>query len=211
MILGGMTYRAVKNRVAVHMNRLPVRKEGALAILAERGVTPIDVDMRALALACVGTSAFKRGAHPKDAPGIIDCSGLIKWLFGQRGIWLPRRSIQQFLFKGEEVALADARAGDVIFRKGRINYHDDAGNLVGHVGILIDNTTVVQARNSTHGIVTMPLEEFIANDTFTGVRRFIPKDEEVITFQIADDSPLFIETEDDILWAVRQHSHNPNA
>src|SRR3989338_8780587 len=92
-----MEYRAVGNRCAVILNslRLPHSREETLAILNHKGFTVVEVDIIALARQCIGTSRYRRGARPSEAPAVVDCSSFIKWLYAQRGIWLPRRSIQQ--------------------------------------------------------------------------------------------------------------------
>ena len=132
-----MEYRAVGNRCAVALNslRLPISRKETLTILGNKGFALIEVDIIALARQCIGTSQYRRGARLFEAPVIVDCSSFVKWLYAQRGIWLPRRSIQQREL-GEVVNLEELVVGDVIFISGSIDYyHDDPANGVGHVGI----------------------------------------------------------------------------
>lgn len=162
----------------------------------------IKVDIVALARQCISTSQYRRGARPSEAPAIVDCSSFIKWLYAQRGIWLPRRPIQQHEL-GETINLDELIAGDVVFVSGRIDYyHDDPTNGVGHVGIATGDGTVVHAANKKIHITETPIGEFLDKTTFRGARRYIPKDIEVLTFETPPDRE--IEIMDDIKWIVLQ-------
>src|SRR3989338_2904939 len=111
-----MEYRAVRNRCAVDLNSfdLPISRGEALAILAGKGFRIIEVDLVALARECIGKSRYWRGARPSQAPAVVDCSSFMKWLYGERGIWLPRLSIEQRAF-GEAVNFIDIIAHDLFF------------------------------------------------------------------------------------------------
>jgi hypothetical protein len=120
-----MEYRAVKQRCAVDLVRLslPISEEAALNILQSKGFVALDIDLIALARTCIKRSGYRRGAQASEAPSVVDCSSFIKWLYGERGIWLPRRTIQQRNL-GEAVDLDHLCAGDVVFTSGRINYYE---------------------------------------------------------------------------------------
>lgn len=201
-----MEYHAVRNRCAVSLDslRLPISREEALVILNEKGFTVTEVDIIALARQCVATSRYRRGARPSEAPTIVDCSSFTKWLYGQRGIWLPRRSIQQREL-GVAVNLEELVAGDVVFTSGWINYYyDDPANGVGHVGIATGDGTVIHATNSKMGVGVLEssLNEFTEESKFRGIRRYIPKDREVLTFETPSDRE--VEIADDIRWILLQ-------
>lgn len=199
-----MEYRAVGNRCAVILNSLdlPTSREDTLAILNRSGFLLVEVDIVACARECIGISEYRRGAKPSEAPLIVDCSSFIKWLYAQRGIWLPRRSIQQREL-GESVSLSELIAGDIVFVSGWIDYyHDDPTNGVGHVGIATGEGTVVHAAGRKTNVVETPLEEFIGESKFRGARRFIPKGVEVLTLQTPPERE--VEIADDIRWIVLQ-------
>jgi cell wall-associated NlpC family hydrolase len=127
---------------------------------------------------------------------------LIKWLYGQRGIWLPRRSIQQRAL-GQAVELHELREGDVVFTSGRINYYDtDPSCGVGHVGIATGEGTIVHAANSRVGIIETTVEDFISGEKLRGIRRYVPKDSEVVT--VTTPPQREVETSDDIQWILLQ-------
>ncbi len=199
-----MEYRAVGNRCAVVLDtlRLPISREETLAILDYQGFAMVNVDIIALARQCISRSKYRRGAKPSEAPTVVDCSSFIKWLYGRRGIWLPRRSIQQREL-GEVVNFDELVAGDVIFVSGWIDYyHDDPANGVGHVGIYTGDKTVIHAANEEANIMESPLDTFVGNTKFRGARRYIPKDEEVLTFETPPTKE--VEMADDIRWIVLQ-------
>ena len=199
-----MEYRAVGNRCAVVLNSLclPTSRKETFTILANKGFVLVEVDIVVLARQCIATSRYRRGSRLFEAPTVVDCSSFIKWLYAQRGIWLPRRSIQQREL-GETVNLDELVAGDVIFVSGWIDYyHDDPTNGVGHVGIATGDGTVVHAADRKANVVETPLDKFVGKTKFRGARRYIPEGVEVLTLEI----PLNREVEiaDDIRWIILQ-------
>ncbi|MBI2483001.1 C40 family peptidase [Candidatus Uhrbacteria bacterium] len=199
-----MEYRAAGSRCAVILDalHLPISRETALAILTGNGFVLVEVDIVALARQCTRTSQYRRGARLSEAPANVDCSSFVKWLYAQRGIWLPRRSIQQ-LALGQQISPNELVAGDVVFVSGWIDYyHDDPAHGVGHVGIATGNETIVHAAGSTVGVVETPLDQFIGKTKFRGARRYIPIDVEVLTLETPPQRE--VEISDDIRWIVLQ-------
>lgn len=153
-----MIFRAVGNLCAVHFDslKLPVPQLEALRLLKGKGFETIEVNILKLAKRCVGRARYRRGARLIEAPLVFDCSSLIKWLYAQHGIWLPRRSIQQ-REAGVPVALKEVMAGDLVFIAGALSYFfDDPSDGVGHVGIMTDKETVIHAANSKVGVIESP-------------------------------------------------------
>lgn len=199
-----MDYRAVGNRCAVDLGALdlPISSGVVLDMLKDKNFHLLQVDLIALARECIGTSIYRRGARPSEAPKIVDCSSFVKWLYAQRGIWVPRRSIQQREL-GEEVQLAEVMAGDIIFISGCIDYYlDDPSDGVGHVGIATDNGTVIHAANKKLNVVESSLEKFVGKAKFRGAKRYMPKNRDVLTFEIPPERE--IEIADDVRWIILQ-------
>jgi hypothetical protein len=199
-----MNYRAVSNRCAVHLPslNLPISAEDTLIILREKGFKVLDVDVVALARTCIKTSTYRRSARPSEAPVVVDCSSFIKWLYGQCGIWLPRRSIQQREI-GTPVPINEVSAGDVVFVSGWIDYyHTNPKDGVGHVGIATGEETVIHAANRNVGVIEICLERFVDETNFRGIRRYIPREQGVLILE----TPLEreVETSDDLRWIVLQ-------
>lgn len=199
-----MEHRAVGKRCAVVFDHLwlPISNTTALTILVRMGFRVIDVDCIALARQCMGTSLYRRGARLLEAPAVVDCSSFVKWLYAQRGIWLPRRSIQQRAF-GEVVHSKQCIAGDLIFVSGCIDYYDDdPTDGVGHVGMATGDGTVIHAANSTANVVETQLEAFMSGGKFRGMRRYVPQGVEVVTLETPTERE--VEVADDIRWVVLQ-------
>lgn len=203
-----MTYRAVGNRCAVNLDsfHLPISREETRSVLKQAGFTMIEIDMVTLARQCIGASQYRRGARPSEAPMVVDCSSFIKWLYGMRGIWLPRRSIQQYEL-GEAVDDFDEIiAGDAVFMSGRIDYyHDDPADGIGHVGMATGEGTVIHAAGKKVGVIESSLDNFVNfvdKTKFRGVRRYVPTGAEVLTFETPPNRE--VETADDIKWIILQ-------
>lgn len=199
-----MDYRAVNGRCAVDIPslELPILQEEALAILARKGFSVAQVDLIAHARACVNRAHYRHGARPSEAPSVVDCSSFVKWLYGLRGIWLPRRTIQQREY-GTQVRLEEVRAADLVFVSGWINYYrEDPEDGVGHVGIATGEGTVIHAANRRVGVRETPMADFLDGRKFRGARRYIGEDVEVITFETPPDRE--VEIADDIRWIVLQ-------
>ncbi len=205
-----MEYRAVGNRLAVNFESLRFQvdlptfiysENTALMMLEKKGFKVLEIDIIALARKCINTSQYRRCAKSSEAPAVVDCSSFIKWLYGQSGIWLPRRSIQQ-RDMGEIVAFDDIRRSDVVFISGRVDYfHDDPCDGVGHVGIATGTGTVIHAANSKIGVIETPLSEFV-DKKFRGARRYLPKNVRVFVLQIPPNRE--VEIEDDLRWIISQ-------
>lgn len=199
-------FRAVGNRCAVDLAslHLPCSDEDALKRLVSVGFKVIKVDLVGLARPLVGVARYRRGARVAEAPHVFDCSSLIKWLYAQRGVWLPRRTIQQ-IEMGCKIEPRDADAGDVIFTTGRINYYlDDPAKGVGHAGIMTGQGTVIHAANSQLGITECPVKNFLRQKEFRGIRRFLPNDRKIITFIAPPQRD--VEWSDDFRWILLQRS-----
>lgn len=201
-----MEYRAVGNKCAVVFEdlELPVNLEEAIAILKKIGFRVIDVDFISLARSCIGKSVYCRGALPQKAPKAVDCSGFVKWLYGEKGIWLPRRSIQQ-RDVGHIVNVSNIKAGDLVFTSGYIDYYySNSKDGVGHVGIATNDGTVIHAASKNHGVVETSFVEFVGKERqkLRGIRRYVYDHSPVIT--VESPSHRIIETSSDLRWIILQ-------
>ena len=196
-------YRAVENRCAVHFPslNLPISHDKALEILARKGFERLDIDFADIAQGLVGKSTYKRGARMYEAPKILDCSSLTKYLYAERGIWIPRRSIQQREY-GTRVALKEVVTGDLVFTSGHIDYFlDNPNDGVGHVGFATGEGTIIHAANKRRGIVETSVHDFVG-DSLRGTVRLIPKEHEIVTLKTPSNRE--VETSDDIRWILIQ-------
>jgi len=198
-------YRAVRNRCAVNLLELkiPFDPIDIIQFLHSIEFKLLNVDIIALARERIGKAEYRRGARPSESPDIFDCSSFVKWLYGQKGIWLPRRTIQQSVM-GEEVDPSNLKAGDLIFTSGYINYYHTRpdNESIGHVGIATGENSVIHAANKRTGIQEVSLERFIPNDEYAQiVRRYVSKD--TLTFETPTHRE--VEWSDDFRWIILQN------
>lgn len=207
-----MMFRAVQDRCAVDVKSMdwPVDIDTALGILQKRGIRKINVDLIAVAEGLVGKAGWKLPSPQSDAPHHFDCSSLTKWIYGRRGILIPRRPAQQFEFcrdhgqlLGRDELLAP---GDLVFLTSPFvnGKRTDEHNGIGHVCLMAEDGDVICATNSEFGtgVVKIPFHQLFATRKSCGAGRIIPRGAEVITLEI----PLAREAEssDDIRWIVLQ-------
>jgi len=142
----------------------------------------------------IGKSKYKKGARMSKAPTVIDCSSFIKWLYGLRGIWLPRNL---FLWQtlGEAVDVDKATEGDIIFTTDR--------NRIGinHVGLVSQPNTMIHATNYV-GVQEIPFKTLMEQRSICMIRRIIPANAHTFTFLLPEKAE--IETSDDIEWLIRR-------
>jgi len=197
-----MNYLSVKDRCAVDFGalQLPITVDQSLEILKKKGFREIEVDLSELARQRITASTYRFNARPSEAPDIINCSSLIKWLYGQKGIWLPRRAVQQREF-GITVEISEASEGDIVFASGFSPcYVDDSGDGVGHVSIVTGIGTVIYGSSRKAGIIESSLEAFVSKTHFRGIRRMIPQNVIVRTFITPTECE--IECSDDFRWII---------
>ncbi|MDO8649924.1 MAG: C40 family peptidase [Candidatus Berkelbacteria bacterium] len=198
-----MIYRAVNNRCLVDFDQLnlPISKAEALTILEEQGFQVLVCSVVEVAQSLVGNATYRRGARLQEAPAVLDCSSLVKWVYGQIGVWLPRRAIQQREY-GFSIGLSDLQPGDLVFISGWIDrYVDDPSDGVGHVGIFVGNNKVVHAANNKVGVVYSPLDRFARNHDFRGARRIAQLEHSTVLLLPEGRE---VETSDDVKWIVLQ-------
>lgn len=198
-----MEYMTTNGRCAVDLKslNLPISNTEALLVLTNKGFEVLDIDLIELAKKYIG-APYQRGIKISETPTVFDCSSFTKYLYSQKGIWLPRRSIQQRAL-GEMIEPEKIVAGDLIFTSGHIDYYtDDQLDGVGHVGIITNKQTVIHAANKEKGVVESPLSDFVKHDKFRGIRRYIPTEASVATLVIPPTR--YVEFSDDIKWIILQ-------
>lgn len=197
-----MEYRAVGKRCAVILEslHLPIPSIEVISLLESHGFRFLSVDILELARSYIGSVSYQRGAAQANAPELVDCSSFTKWLFGQRGILLPRMAIQQRQH-GHIIDPSELTALDLVFTTNGVSfYHDNPNDGVGHVGVVTDIQTVIHATKKAGSVVEMPIEEFIGKKKFRGARRYIPNDHHLHTVTVPED--IEIETSDDLRYFV---------
>ncbi|TSC56149.1 MAG: hypothetical protein Greene071421_479 [Parcubacteria group bacterium Greene0714_21] len=128
-----------------------------------------------LALNLVGSAVYKFVAQIDEAPHVVNCQTLIAWIYRQCGTTVPDLLSEQ-LYCGIPVeSLHTAQKGDWVFTKGRVyNFYDAerARNGVGHIGLVVEDGTVLHASFRARTVVKEPIGAFIGDQNrFRGVYR----------------------------------------
>jgi cell wall-associated NlpC family hydrolase len=85
-------------------------------------------------------------------PDAWDCSGLVRWAYTQTGIFLPRTSRQQWN-AGAKIALADLRAGDLLFWA----YDTSDPKTIHHVALYVGGGRMVEAPRTGLDVREIPV------------------------------------------------------
>lgn len=164
--------------------------------IEEMELTSSIVDVVALARAQIGRSRYIRGIPAYHAPNVVDCSSFTKWLYGRKGIWLPRLALLQ---RDQGEAVAKPGVGDLVFTTGYLDlYHNDPADGVGHVGIATGEGTVVHAAGQKTGVLEVPYEDFVGKRGLRGIRRIAAPN--ILTVEFPPDRS--IEYSEDIRWMI---------
>jgi len=105
-----------------------------------------------------------------EGPNSFDCSGLMKYAYGQVGITLNRVSSDQAK-NGVAVSKSNLQPGDLVFFRG-IN-SSSSSKKISHVGIYIGNNEFIHAANSSRGVVKDDLTSSYYSSHFVTARRII--------------------------------------
>ena len=101
----------------------------------------------------------------------FDCSGFITYVFKHFNIAVPRSSID-FTHVGKDIPMADAKKGDLILFTGT----DSASVVVGHMGIVTENTDSLRFIHSTsgkkYGVTITTLNEYYQKKFVEVIRIF---------------------------------------
>ncbi|HEY8689732.1 MAG TPA: NlpC/P60 family protein, partial [Chitinophagaceae bacterium] len=101
-------------------------------------------------------------------------SGFITYVFSHFGIKVPRSSID-FTNVGKEVAVPEAKRGDIILFTGT----DSTERFVGHMGIVVSNQNgelqfIHSSSGKVYGVTVTPLNDYYKGRFVKVVRIFGP-------------------------------------
>jgi cell wall-associated NlpC family hydrolase len=123
----------------------------------------------AFAQSLMGTPYRYASTDPKVG---FDCSGFITYVFNHFGIKVPRSSID-FTNVGKEVAIPQAKRGDIILFTGT----DSTEKFVGHMGIVVSNVNddlqfIHSSSGRAHGVTVSPLKGYYMGRFMKVIRIF---------------------------------------
>jgi cell wall-associated NlpC family hydrolase len=128
-----------------------------IPLVAQAGVSSSKAQQAAaLAQHFLGTKYVWGGSKP----GGFDCSGLLQYVWGQRGVKIPRTSQQQFK-AGMPVAKNRLRVGDAVFFEG---------SAPGHVGMYLGGGKFIEA---PHTGAVVRISNLAGRSDYVGARRFV--------------------------------------
>ena len=160
------------------------------------------IDLVREARQLIGKSKYQLDAPRSAAPDRINCSSLMEYLFGLRGMELPPLSVYQAAC-GEAIPLEHVGAEDLIFTPHGRNknlYLEDPEINIGHVGIVTADKSVIHAI-PRQGVAEESIETFLGGKRKKHwARRIVPKDDAVITLACPPD--LRIRSQIDIWWLL---------
>lgn len=203
-----MNYQAISNRCAIIPDlHLPEPRSKAMATLQQLCCQVMHTDVVARAQRQIGCSMYRKGAHPIEAPEVLDCASFARWVYSSAGIRLPRYVMRQMAVGeqiGEKVTKGDQFAGDVIFtsRKNPTEKEKNDPNNVAHVAMFDTVETVVHASVEAGTVVRQELGIFLKDRKWRGIYRFLRDDMWVLQFP--DD--VVIESSLDIRCLIKAHS-----
>jgi cell wall-associated NlpC family hydrolase len=122
----------------------------------------------ALGYGVAGTALSLRGAPYRNGgndPAGFDCSGFVKYVFGQNGVAVPRTVSEQFR-AGRQVAGPQLEPGDLVF-------FATVSNGASHVGIAIGGDEFVHAPSSTGDVRVERMSASYWATRFVGARRVL--------------------------------------
>jgi len=148
------TYQLI---AALHAPGQRANEAPSLPVLAAGPITQRDRQVVNLAKRYLGTPYVWGGSRP----GGFDCSGLLQYVWGQRGVHIPRTSEQQWKF-GRKVSPGKLRPGDAVFFEMR-------SDGPGHVGMYIGNGKFIEA---PHTGAVVRISTLKGRSDFVGARRY---------------------------------------
>lgn len=101
------------------------------------------------------------GANPETG---FDCSGFVRWVYGQYGISLPRRS-GDMMALGSSVPRKDLRPGDLVFFGKR--------KTITHVGIYTGDDKYIHSPRSGKSIQESNIDDRGRGEYYVGARRLL--------------------------------------
>jgi cell wall-associated NlpC family hydrolase len=112
---------------------------------------------------------YKYGSiDPKQG---FDCSGFITHVFNHFDIAVPRSSVD-FTNVGTEITVNESKPGDLILFTGT----DSTIRVVGHMGIIVENTDSTRFIHSTsgkqYGVTITPLNQYYQGRFYKVIRIF---------------------------------------
>lgn len=110
----------------------------------------------------------------------FDCSLLTSYVYSKAGLDIGRTAQMQFE-KGMEVPEVGLKPGDLLFLKGD---EKQAGKKIGHVGMYLGRSGILQASSTEKKVVISPVTKFTKAKNYAGARRYVENFNHIITVKV---------------------------
>lgn len=179
-----MQFLSVDNKIAFHLQDIPVSESQVLQTLLRLGFNPVlpnPTQLTQLAKTFIGTP-YKYSTTLSAAPHIFNCTTLTRYAFRQLGIWLPVYAFEQ-KEQGVVVVQNDIRPGDLVFRTGLSSsrWRETPEEAIGHVGIVLGSDSILHASFKHKSVCVDTLQSFTGKQRFQGAVRILTPDLVVLT------------------------------
>lgn len=125
------------------------------------GESPLETSpVLELAQRYLGTPYHYGGETPAEG---FDCSGLVQYVFAQKGVALKRLANEQYL-QGSPVKSAELKAGDLVF-------FSTSGKVVDHVGIYAGSRLFIHAPRTGRNVSYDSMDSSYFSSRYQGARR----------------------------------------
>ncbi len=101
------------------------------------------------------------------SPSGFDCSGLVYYIFGQKGIQVHRTSQEQFMYDGQLVSKESLKPGDLVF------FDTDGSGTASHVGIYAGNNIMIHAPHTGDVVKCTDISSNYYTSHYLGAKRII--------------------------------------
>ena len=126
-------------------------------------------DALAVARTYIGKATYRRYVHEDEAPFVVNCITLARWIYRLRGISLPPDYLS-WLALGTPIARTAIAPYDLVFTDGYRNQLVEVVGKIGHVGIVTERDGIIHATTNV-GIEEISLDLFFKKRTFCCARR----------------------------------------
>ena len=107
--------------------------------------------------------------YGKSGPAAFDCAGLVRYAYKQVGVSLSASAYGQGYGKGEKIAYADLKPGDIVC----FDTNDSDGDLSDHTGIYLGGGKFVHASSAGGKVMISSLSSGYYNRVFSWARRVL--------------------------------------
>lgn len=151
-----------------------------MTALTKRGFQPAHFSLTKETKAHIGKPYMYGAQIDTENLEKFDCSLLTSYIYSKAGLDIGRTAQMQFE-KGMEVPEVGLKPGDLLFLKGD---EKQAGKKIGHVGMYLGRSGILQASSTEKKVVMSPVTKFTKAKNYAGARRYIENFNHIISVTV---------------------------